>query len=331
MKDDGLHVDWHCHSTWSDGRGPVAAVVRQARQRGVMAGIADHALSDNRRLCTQEQLDGYRADLARYPVLRGVEISVGDLGLVACSGQKSKANPGAQPPLTGMGVPPVPSEAVGADGQMVPADETPVPAAFAVAEGCDPNVSLDGFDYVIASLHSVYISEGRVHATRYHNYRAGLYPGYKRSLERYQRRAFFDTWLRALDATARRWPVTILGHFCLLPELASDAAEYDPLPDPEPDVTAQAWLDEVIRRCVARGVAIELNSKSRVPHELFVRRALERGSRFSLGSDAHQRNRAGDGSYGRQLAARLRIPRDRFLSVDDVLARRPRAEEAAAG
>src|SRR5439155_23076754 len=146
MKDDGLHVDWHCHSTWSDGRATVAELTRMAQRRGMALGISDHGLSDNSRLCTQEQIDGYCADLSRLPVLRGLEISVGDLGRPRKAGQ--------------VGLPDL--------------------------AGCD--VNLDELDYLIASLHSVYILEGRVHATRYHNYRAGLYPGYKRSLGRYPRR-----------------------------------------------------------------------------------------------------------------------------------------------
>ena len=281
--DDPLHIDWHCHSTWSDGRATIASLAAQGRARRITLGISDHGLSDNRRLCSQQQIDAYLAALSRYPVLRGLEISVGDLG-----------QPGAKPP---------------------PAGQAPLP-------GLDPDqgcpVDLGRLDYLIASLHSVYIKEGRVHATRYHNYRAGLYPGYKRSLASYQRRAFFDTWLSQLEATARRWRVTILGHFCLLPELARADASYVLEEDPVPDKEAAEFLDATIQLCIRHRIAIEINSKSRVPHAFFLDRALELGATFSLGSDAHRLSAAGNVTFSRQMVERLGIPTSRLLRLRDV-------------
>ena len=271
---DGLRIDWHCHSTWSDGHGTVAQLARQARQRGVTLGISDHGLRDNRRLRTAEHLAAYLEDLTRHRVLRGIEISVGDL-----------ADWGG-----GAGI-------------------------------------LDQFDYVIASQHTTPVPEGIVSAVRYQNYRAGLYPGYVPSVDRYARTTYFEAWLRNLEATARRWPVTILGHFCLLPELANEEGPYVLAEDPEPDEAAAAWQEATIQLCLRYGIAVELNSKSRVPHAGFVRRALEMGARFSLGSDAHQLRRAGDLAYGRQLVQRLGIPRDRLLGPGDV---RPVPAAAAA-
>lgn len=275
---DGLSVDWHCHSTWSDGRATVAEAVRRAAARGVTLGIADHGLRDNRRLGTPSQLASYVDDLRRYPVLRGMEISVGD----------------------------------------VPGD----------VAGAETDVRLAELDYLIASLHIIQVPEGPVHATRYLNYRAGLYPRYRPTLARYNRRGYFDSWLRAFEATVRHRPVKILGHFCLLPELANDEGIVDLSRDPEPDAVAAEWLDATIELCCRYDVAIELNSKSRVPHESFVVRALEKGARFSLGSDAHQLHRVADLSYGRYLVSRLNIPRHRLLSVANI---RPAAEESAAG
>ncbi len=275
---DGLRVDWHCHSTWSDGQATVADLAERARQRGVAIGVSDHGLRDNRRLQTAKQLAAYLSDLTEHGVLRGIEISVGD---VADWGGGARA--------------------------------------------------LDRFDYVIASAHTLQVPEGIVSAVRYQNYRAGLYPGYVPSVQRFARGTYFEAWLRALEATARRWPVTILGHFCLLPELANEEGAYVLAEDPEPDEAAATWQDATIQLCLRHGIAIELNSKSRVPHAGFVRRALEMGARFSLGSDAHQLRRSGDLAYGRQLVQRLGIPRDRLLGPADVRPVPADAASSAAG
>ena len=183
----------------------------------------------------------------------------------------------------------------------------------AVADGL-----LDQLDYVIASLHTVRAPEGIVSAVRYLNYRAGLYPGYKPSVARFDREAYFDVLLSSMEETFRRWPIRILGHFCLQPECVSADAQFVLDQEPEPDDLAAEWLDEVIRLCVRSGVAIEINSKSRVPHPGMVRRALALGARFSLGSDAHQLRRAGDLSYGVRLMGELGIPAERVLSAKDI-------------
>ena len=177
------------------------------------------------------------------------------------------------------------------------------------------DVDLDGFDYVIGSLHTVPLPQGVVSAVRYLNWRAGLYPAYTPSPAGIDRRVYFEAWLTNLEATARRWPLTVLGHFSLLPDHANAAGGFDLSAESQPDAVAAAWLDEVIALCRRFEIAIELNSKSRVPPEGFVRRALELGATFSLGSDAHEVRRAGDVAYGAELVRRLGIPAARVLSA----------------
>ena len=177
--------------------------------------------------------------------------------------------------------------------------------------------ALTDFDYVIASLHQVDVPQGRVQSDRYLNWRYGLFPRYAPSVADLDRAAYFETWLAALDDTFRRVPVTILGHFALAPELARPGgdveASTDPSLDPTPDAEAGAWLDATIDLCVTHNVAIELNAKSRVPHADFIARAMRRGACFTLGSDAHSLDRAGDISFGLAMARVHAIPTDRFL------------------
>ena len=173
------------------------------------------------------------------------------------------------------------------------------------------------FDYIIASFHQVDVPQGRVQSDRYLNWRYGLFPRYRPSVPNLDREAYFDAWLGALEDTFRRAPVTILGHFALLPELAcpggDGASALDPSLKPQPDPQASAWLDSTVDLCIAHDVAIELNAKSRVPHADFVTRAMRRGARFALGSDAHCLDRAGDLAFGLAMAQRHAIPTARFL------------------
>jgi histidinol phosphatase-like PHP family hydrolase len=293
---DGLHTDWHAHSRWSDGQARVGTMVEQAERLGITLGVSDHGLRDNARLQTADQLATYVDDLAQHPVLRGLEISIGDLW--------EHSGPALDRPAS-----------AGRLELTATEDGPPLP------EGGGRSDLLDRFNYVIASLHGIRVPEGIIHSTRYLNWRAGLYPLYRPSVRRYDRRRYFATVLRELQETAACWPVTILGHFCLMPELVNKQGTYSLDEDQTPDQEALDWLDAIIQTCIERDIAIELNSKSRAPHEGFVQRALELGARFSLGSDAHQRHRVGDLFYGRSLAERLEIPVDRFLRPQDVLAR----------
>ena len=200
----------------------------------------------------------------------------------------------------------------------------PVGAEISVGDPTDAaRVAFDSgvftdFDYVIASLHQVDVPEGRVQSDRYLNWRYGLFPRYVPNVADLDRAAYFDTWLAALNDTLRRVPVTILGHFALAPELARPGGDVesstDPGLDPIPDAEAGAWLDATIDLCVTHNVAIELNAKSRVPHADFIARAMRRGARFTLGSDAHSLDRAGDIAFGLAVARTQAIPADRFLT-----------------
>ena len=173
------------------------------------------------------------------------------------------------------------------------------------------------FDYVIASLHQVDVPQGRIQSDRYLNWRYGLFPRYVPNVADIDRHAYFDIWLAALEDTLHRVPVTILGHFALAPELARPggdiASATDPGLDPMPDAEAGAWLDATIDLCIAHNVAIELNAKSRVPHADFIVRAMRRGARFTLGSDAHSLDRSGDIAFGLAMARAHAIPSERLL------------------
>ncbi|HAN14870.1 MAG TPA: hypothetical protein DCP73_04530, partial [Chloroflexi bacterium] len=97
-----------------------------------------------------------------------------------------------------------------------------------------------------------------------------MYPRYAPTVVEYDRRDYFDEWVRMLATTLETMPVRILGHFALFPEQADatgvSPAAIDPTCDPEPDSLAREWLDATIDLCLRHDVAIELNSKSRVPH-----------------------------------------------------------------
>ncbi len=75
--------------------------------------------------------------------------------------------------------------------------------------------------------------------------------------------------------------------------------QYDALWTPE-------RMNRVIEAAVKNGVAIELNTRFRVPSEKFVRLAKKAGARFTFGSNGHAKG-VGDISYGLEIARRCGI------------------------
>jgi histidinol phosphatase-like PHP family hydrolase len=250
--DERRRIDWHNHTRdWSDGALSVAEVAARGAALGLRIGIADHAISDNRRLRGEDQLLAYIADLERYPVLRGIEISLGE----------------PRPP----------------DDRW-----------------------LARLTHVIASLHAVPVGAHTVHTTHYLNYRAGVLPALAPPPP-VDSVAYLAALPPLLEGTFRRWPVTILGHFALRPDLAERAG---------PERTGEC-LDAVADLCVRYGVAIEINGKSRVPEPETVRHFAGRGVTFSFGSDGHPPEGVGDLAYPQALWAELGLPDDRLLAAPE--------------
>ncbi len=70
-------------------------------------------------------------------------------------------------------------------------------------------------------------------------------------------------------------------------------------------------MDRVIAAAVKNGVAIELNSRYRIPSAAFVRRAKAAGAKFTFGSNGHVKG-IGDISYGLDIAKQCGLTKRDF-------------------
>lgn len=99
-------------------------------------------------------------------------------------------------------------------------------------------------------------------------------------------------------------PVDILANPAFLPAVLQP--QYDKL-----------WTEKRMRVIVeaAReyGIAIEINSKYRVPRMPFLELAKAAGLQFSFGSNAHDAQGIGDISYGVEMYRKLGLTADRFF------------------
>lgn len=144
------------------------------------------------------------------------------------------------------------------------------------------------FTHRIGSLHAVWLPNGQlVHAFS------------RRVPETLTPDAYMAAHLDNLETFAREMPVDILAHPTLLP------LRFRAMPIEE------LWTEEreerAVRALAAAGIAFEISNRYQ-PHERFVKRALDRGVRLSLGSDGHTLQQVANLSFPLAMVRALGVP-----------------------
>ena len=145
-----------------------------------------------------------------------------------------------------------------------------------------------GFTHRLGSLHGVFLPDGTLVHAFASRLPAGLEPD-----------AYMDAHVANLERMVSEMPVDILAHPTLLP-----------LPwrsRPLEELWTEPREERAVEALHRAGIAFEVSARYR-PHERFVRRAVERGVRISLGSDGHTRDQVGDLTAPLALTRRLGVP-----------------------
>ncbi len=123
---------------------------------------------------------------------------------------------------------------------------------------------------------------------------------------------FMDMLVGKIESVLSQEPVDIYVNPTYLPE--SIAKDYDRLWTPE-------RMDRVIKVLVDNDVALEINSRFRIPSLEFVKRAKAAGVRFTMGT-----NNAGSTDLGR-LEYSLKVIEEAGITADDMFMPRPAGEK----
>ena len=119
-----------------------------------------------------------------------------------------------------------------------------------------------------------------------------------------------DVMVDELCRMVRTMPIRIAAHSTLAPP-ALFAVEDD----------VDAWWtdareDRYVEALAASGVALEISNRYRLPHDRLLRKALQAGVRFSLGSDGHGEEQVARLEWAAQTARRVGVA-DRHLFVPE--------------
>jgi hypothetical protein len=134
-----------------------------------------------------------------------------------------------------------------------------------------------------------------------------------REVEIGDRQEFMDTLVDRTIEILTTEPIDIYVNPTYLP--AEIAKEYAAL-------WTDARMDRVIQAAVENGVAIEINSRFRLPSERFIRRAKAAGAKFSFGTNNGGADDLGQLAYSRLMARRCGLTRD------DMFTPRPDGQKA---
>jgi hypothetical protein len=123
---------------------------------------------------------------------------------------------------------------------------------------------------------------------------------------------FMDMLVGKIEAELSQEPVDVYVNPTYLPEVL--ARDYDRL-------WTQERMERVIRVLVDNDVALEINSRFRIPSLEFVKRAKAAGVKFTIGT-----NNAGNNDLGR-LEYSLKVIEEAGITADDMFLPRPAGEK----
>lgn len=160
-------------------------------------------------------------------------------------------------------------------------------------------------DYVIASVHTFEQDGERVWLSPYFGYRSGHKSTYNKQYKSIDSRYFLEETLKLIENTLKRTRVDILGHSTVLPF-------YEDLKD---TTYIQQWEDAVLTLCEKYNVAVEISGLWKEPGENYIKKAMEKGLMFSVGSDCHKLNEICNLEYPIKLINQLQISESQMFKI----------------
>jgi histidinol phosphatase-like PHP family hydrolase len=155
-----------------------------------------------------------------------------------------------------------------------------------------PDEVMARFDYLVGSNHGFNLPGGGMGSPWWEQ----LPPDWK-----HRPHELMDAMVDELCRMVRTMPIQIAAHSTLTPPALYDL---------EDDV--QAWWtpereDRWVEALARSGVALEISNRYRLPHDRLLRKALQAGVRFSLGSDGHGLNQVARLEWAAETARRVGV------------------------
>ena len=144
-------------------------------------------------------------------------------------------------------------------------------------------------------------------------FRSGL-PDYNPSAQIRDWDVFFNKHLEVLEKEYGTGDYSILGHCTMLPALARAKDPQEGFPE--------WWEEKLVNILIMNNVAMEISNRWRTPYDRLMKKAVDAGVKFSVGSDGHEPAKTCVLEFPKEMIKKFGLTEDRIFNI-------PRKIEAA--
>lgn len=164
----------------------------------------------------------------------------------------------------------------------------------------------DKFDYMIGSVHGIELHGLRIGFSPLIQYLKGGLPDYNPGAQIKDWDLFFTTHLEVLNKEFGEQDYTILGHCTMLPPLA--------LGKPE-EVFPEWWEEKLINTLLIHDVCMEISNRWLSPYDRLMKKAVDAGVRFSVGSDGHDPKKTCVLDFPKEMIGKFGVKEGRIFDI----------------
>lgn len=162
------------------------------------------------------------------------------------------------------------------------------------------------FDYMIGSVHGMSVEGVQLNFGQLIAWTKGEMPNYNPLQQLKSLDSFFKAHLALLEKEYSAQKYDILGHPTMLPPLA--------LGKPE-DVFPEWWEDQFLALLKKHDVALEISNRWKTPYDRLMKKGVEAGVKFSVGSDGHDTAKTCVLDYPKEMMKRFGVKPESLFDI----------------
>ncbi len=163
------------------------------------------------------------------------------------------------------------------------------------------------FDYMIGSIHGLEFNGVRLGFAPLIKYLKGGLPDYNPGAQIKDWDAFFNTHLDILNKEFGEQEYSILGHCTMLPALARAKNPEEAFPE--------WWEEKLVTTLLLFNVCMEISNRWLTPYDRLMRKAVDAGVRFSVGSDGHEPAKTCNLDFPKKMIEKFGLKPDRIFDI----------------
>ncbi len=163
------------------------------------------------------------------------------------------------------------------------------------------------FDYMIGSVHGMEVNGVRMGFSPLIKFIKGGLPDYNPGAQIKDWDLFFQAHLDLLNKEYAEQQYSILGHCTMLPALARSKNPEEAFPE--------WWEEKLVTTLLLYNVAMEISNRWITPYDRLMKKAVDAGLTFSVGSDGHEPLKTCVLDYPKEMIKKFGVKEDRIFDI----------------